>query len=613
MTSAVGLLLRVRTTLASAFARGLSTTGATATLSHDEILAAAWSVERPKRAEHGDLATNLALVLAKRVGLPPRAIAEAVVKGLADDALVASADIAGPGFLNLRLHPVAFHDELRAIARAGAAYGRAPAATGERIHLEFVSANPTGPINVASGRNAIFGDTVGRLLEAVGHRVTREYYINDFGNQIRLFAGSVRATSKGHDVGEDGYRGSYVGELARWIQANEPELLKDGSDESELARVCITLMLGGIPGSQDLPGIRRSLADIGVFFDSWFSEESLHRWGKVRAVLLKLAASGHLVDKDGATFFVVAAGEGSEDKERVVRKSDGSYTYFASDIAYHEDKLSRGYDRLINVLGADHHGYVARVTNALEALGLPSGRFEALLYQLVYIYKDGELVKSSKRAGNFVTVEEICEEIDAAAGRPGAGRDALRFFFLSRSATTNVELDIELAKKSSLDNPVFYVQYGHARLCSILRKADEIGLGDLARTADLSALVHPDELALVMRLAEFPALVADAAASREPHKVTFYVQTLAREFQSYFTRLKVDPILPPASVRAEEGWPSRWDLGKTAARLAWIDGVRTVYRTALTMLGVSAPERMDLPRTAGAASDPEGSHDEDEA
>jgi arginyl-tRNA synthetase len=357
-------------------------------------------------------------------------------------------------------------------------------------------------------------------------------------------------------------------------------------------------MLRGIPGSRTLPGIRPSLADLGVCFDVWFSEESLHRWGAVDAVMRQLEAAGHLVRSEGALFF--KAPEGAlEDKDRVVRKSDGSWAYFASDVAYFADKISRGYDRLVNVLGADHHGYVARVSNALAALGLPQERFEALLYQLVFVTKGGVAVKSSKRAGNVVTIDEVMDEIDDAAGRKGAGADALRFFFLSRSAGSNVEFDIDLAKKKSLDNPVFYVQYGHARLCSIQRKARALGLEPAAcpTAEEWASLTHVDELAIAHKLDDFPEIVAEASRQREPHRIVFYVQELARDFQSYFTRLKGenDPILPPQSVREKSDWAASWDFGKTRARLGWIAAIRSVYAGALGLIGVSVPERMDRP------------------
>ncbi|HEX3769639.1 MAG TPA: arginine--tRNA ligase [Polyangiaceae bacterium] len=563
----------------------------------------AWVIERPKRPEHGDLATNVAMVLTKKAGQPPRAIAEKLAKGLAGSDVISAAEVAGPGFVNLRLHPRVFQEQIGEVLRAGRGWGRAPAATGDRIDLEFVSANPTGPVTVASGRNAALGDSIGRILEARGHRVTREYYINDRGNQVRKFAESVRAAARGKEAPEDGYRGAYIQELAAWMKSAEAESL--ASDDLEaLGRACVFWMLRGIPGSRTLPGIRPSLADLRVNFDVWFSEESLHRWGVVPVVIRTLAERGHVVKKDGALFF--QAPEGSlEDKERVLQKSDGTWAYFASDVAYFADKFSRGYDRLIAILGADHHGYVARMRNVLGALGLPADHFDALLYQLVFITKGGEAVKSSKRAGNFVTIDEVMDEIDEAAGREGAGADALRFFFLSRSANSNVEFDIELAKKKSLDNPVFYVQYGYARLNSIQRKAEAMSLARAAGTGDMAKLVHPDELALAHKLADFPDIVAEAAKNLEPHRIIFYVQELARDFQSYFTRLKgaSDPILPPDSVRAASGWESSWDLGKTRARLAWIEAIRVTYATALELVGISAPERMDRPAEEASAAD----------
>jgi arginyl-tRNA synthetase len=562
---------------------------------------ASYVIERPKRAEHGDLATNVAMVLTKKAGKPPRAIAEALVKALAGSDVIASAEVAGPGFVNLRLHPAAFQAELADITRAGKGWGRAPAATGERVNLEFVSANPTGPVTVASGRNGILGDSIGRLLEATGCRVTREYYVNDRGYQVRLFAESVRAAAEGRDPPEDGYKGAYVAELAAWLKGVDAGLL--AGDPEVLGRTCITWMLRGIPGSRTLPGIRPSLAALRIHFDVWSSEEALHRWGTVDAVMRQLEATDHLFAKDGAIFFKAPEGSGDE-KDRVVKKSDGTWAYFASDVAYFADKIGRGYDRLLIVLGADHGSYPVRVRNALVALGLPADRFEAIQYQLVYLTKAGQPVKMGKRAGNIVTVDEVMDEIDEAAGRKGAGADALRFFFLSRSANSNVEFDIELAKKASLDNPVFYVQYGHARLCSILRNGEGMGLGP---RPDWARLVHPDELALVHKIGDFPDVVAEAARMREPHRIVFYVQELARDFQSYYTRLKAesDPILPPKSVREKDGWESSWDFGKTHARLAWIEAIRGVYASALELVGVTAPERMDRPPVEAEAVEPD--------
>jgi arginyl-tRNA synthetase len=534
----MSLANQVRSTLTRALRR-LRTEGVLGSVPAVAVASGNWTVERPKRPEHGDLATNIAMVLGKQFARPPRALAEQLVAALAGDDVVAKAEVAGPGFINLRLHPSAFHAELTEVLREGSAVGRTASGMGERINLEFVSANPTGPLLVSHGRGAIFGDAVGRLLEATGHRVTREYYINDFGNQVRLFCDSVLAVAEGRDVGEDGYKGAYVAELAAWLKKVDPEALK--GEKADLARVCVTWMLRGIPKSKDLPGIRSTLDDLRVSMDVWFSEESLHRWGAV-AVALR---------------------------------------------------------QLINVLGADHHGYVPRVRNALEALGLPGESFEALLFQLVFIYRDGQVVKSSKRAGNIITVEEVIEEIDEAAGRKGAGTDALRFFFLSRSAHSNVEFDIDLAKKKSLDNPVFYVQYGHARLCRLIERARGLGYAapvepDAATWAELK---HPDELAIAARLSEFSGIVAEAANLREPHKVLFYVQDLARDFQSYYTRLKGenDPILPQKSDRDEAGWEGRWNHARTLSRLAWIEAVRTVYAAALGLLGISTPTQMERP------------------
>src|SRR5579859_1942144 len=374
-------------------------------------------VERPKRAEHGDLATNVAMALQKKAGKPPRAIAEELVKALAGSAVVASADVAGPGFVNLHLYPGVFHGELADVLRAGRAYGRAPAGTGQRVNVEFVSANPTGPVTVASGRNAVLGDAIARILEAAGGRVTREYYINDRGNQVRMLAESVRGAAAGKEPPEDGYKGAYVAELAAWVGKLDPALL-DGDVEA-LGRICVTWMLRGIPGSAALPGIRPSLADLGVYFDVWFSEESLHRWGAVDAVIRQLDAGGFLEQKEGALFFKAPEGA-TEDKDRVVRKSDGTYAYFASDIAYLADKAGRGFDRLVYVLGADHHGTLPRFRNAVAALGLPADIFDPILYQLVFITRGGEAVKSSKREGKFVTIHEVMREIDEASGHKGA-------------------------------------------------------------------------------------------------------------------------------------------------------------------------------------------------
>lgn len=582
-----------------------------------EVVGTAFTVERPKRPEHGDMATNVALAVQKAAKKPPREIAALLADRLRAAPGVREVEIAGPGFLNLRLTTAPYHQVLGEVLTTGPAYGRAAAGMGERVQVEFVSANPTGPLLISHGRGAIVGDAVATLLEATGHRVAREYYINDFGNQIRLLADSVRAIMDGRPPPEGGYGSDYVKELAGWMQINGKAALED-PDPMALARVCITRMLDGVPGSKVLPGIKRTLADLGIHHDTWYSEESLHRWGRVDAALAELEHKGHLEERDGALFFkakrpAATPAEGQDaqepakraasedDKDRVVRKKDGAFTYFASDIAYHVDKVSRGYDRLIVVLGADHHGYTARVRGALTVLA-PEGwdqseRFEPILVQLVNLLRDGKPFKLGKRLGNLVTIEEVVEEIDEAAQRRGAGADALRYFYLARRSDTSIDLDIELAKKSSMDNPVFYLQYGYARLCSIQRRAAEVfGLGVPRFDPALAQrLTHPDELAILGRLGRFPALVAEAAALREPHRIIFFLQELSQDFQSYFTRLKGegDVILPLEAQRAEAGWEARWDRDKTLARLLWIEAIRLVYGAGLRLAGITALARMD--------------------
>ena len=557
------------------------------------VLGAAYVVDRPKRAEHGDLATNAPLALQKLAQRSAREVAELLAAPLRLAPSVREVTIAGAGFLNIRLSPAPFHAVLRDVLAAGAAYGRAAAATGERILLEFVSANPTGPLLISHGRGAILGDAVGTLLEAVGHRVTREYYVNDFGNQVRLLGESVRAMLEGRPAPEGGYGADYVRELAAWLGDNAKDAVAD-PDPMALARAAVTRMLDGVPGSSALPGIKRTLASLGVRHDAWFSEESLHRWGRVSAALIELSKRGYLDEREGALFFK-SESEG-DDKDRVVRKSDGRYTYFASDIAYHADKIARGYDRLIDVLGADHHGYQARVVGALKALGAPADRLEVLLYQLVNLLRDGKPYKMGKRLGNLITIEEVVDEIDEAAQRVGAGADALRYFYLSRRSDTTIDLDLEVAKKTSLDNPVFYLQYGYARACSMLARADAIfhvETAGLRLTPALAArLDQADELSILATLGRFPALLAEAAALREPHRIVFYAQELSQAFQSYFTRRKDDPVLPQEKHTREPGWEARWDWDKTRARLLWIEAIRAVYGASLRLLGITALTRM---------------------
>jgi arginyl-tRNA synthetase len=559
-----------------------------------EVMSARFKVERPKRAEHGDAATNVAMAIQKLAKKPPRDLAGLIAERLQAASSVSGVEIAGPGFINVRLEPEAFRRVLASVMHEGVGYGRAPSATRGRLMVEFVSANPTGPLLISHGRGAIVGDGVARLLEAAGWSVSREYYVNDFGNQVRLFAASVRAAAKGQEPPEGGYGAAYVHEVAKWMSAHAPEALASG-DDAALGRLCVTRMLDGVPGSSELPGIRNTLRSIGVDFDNWYSEDGLHRWGRVAAALDLLEERDQLFEQEGALFF--KSEDYGDDKNRVVKKSDGLFTYFASDIAYHRDKYERGYDHLIAVLGADHHGYEARVRGAIQAMGFDHEHFEVLLFQLVNLLRDGKPYKMGKRLGNLITIEEIIDEIDQAAQRQGAGADALRYFYLSRQSNNSVDIDVELAKKASLDNPVFYLQMGYARLCSIQRRArDVFGLTPPTYDDALAARIeHPDELSIIARLGRFPALVLEAAEAREPHRVVFYLTELSQAFQSYFTRLKNegDAIMPLTSQMKEDGWEERWDKDKTLARLIWVRAIQTVYGAGLTLLGITALERMD--------------------
>jgi len=378
------------------------------------------------------------------------------------------------------------------------------------------------------------------------------------------------------------------------LASQRPELLAS-DDDAALGRVSVARMLDGVPGSAELGGIRRTLAGLGIHFDNWFSEEGLHRWGRVEAALAALRGTGKLAERDGALFF--RSEQEGDDKDRVVRKRDGDFTYFASDIAYHDDKYRRGYDRMIDVLGADHHGYQARVRGAIRALGHDDSRFEVLFFQLVNLLRDGKPYKMGKRLGNLITIDEVVEEIDEAAERAGAGADALRYFYLSRRSDNSIDIDIELAKRASVDNPVFYLQMGYARLCSIQRRAREVFGLALPRYSDALArrVEHPDELGMLAQLGRFPALVAEAAKQREPHRVVFYLTELSQQFQSYFTRLKKegDAILPLKSETKQDGWRDRWDRDKTLARLLWVEAIRTVYGAGLWLLGISALSHME--------------------
>lgn len=530
-------------------------------------------LERPRDPAHGDWSTNVALTSAKAAGTTSRALAEAVADGVRErlGEVVDSVEIAGPGFINFRLATDVLRDVVALIRTEGGRYG-AGAPRGVRVQVEFVSANPVGPMHVGHGRWAALGDSIARILEHEGFEVEREFYINDAGVQMDIFAASVAARYMdlcGREVEfpENGYRGAYVADIAheifeaegtRWVDAAPAE--RDAHFKEKAY-------------AQVLEHLKQVLADMGVHFDVWFSERTLHAAGAVEGAIARLRESGHVYEQDDAVWFASTAF--GDDKDRVLRKSDGEYTYFAADIAYHADKYDRGFDLVIDIWGADHHGYVKRMEAAVAALG-HSGKLEVIIGQMVNLLRGGELVRMSKRTGEMVTFEDLLDEV---------GADAARYFFLRRSTDQSLDFDIALAKEQSADNPVYYVQYAHARICSILRKAagDEAAtdMDALARalapeSTDLSMLTEDAELALLRHLGELPEVVEAAAAARAPHKITRYAEDLASSFHQFYTVCRVVTD----------------DTALTAARLAVVDATRIVLEIALGLVGVSAPQRM---------------------
>jgi arginyl-tRNA synthetase len=500
------------------------------------------TLERPRQAGHGDFSTNAAMLLAKSAGAPPREIAErlaaALGERLGDD--LASYEVAGPGFLNLVMSD-GWHRRATAHVLADG-FGGGGAATREKVNVEFVSANPTGPIHVGGTRNAAYGDALARLLEFHGHDVTREFYVNDYGSQVVRFAESLRARARGEEVPEGGYQGDYVAEVASAI---------DGAAELDLGE------LGRQGVAAMVERAKESLRGFGIEFDVWFSEASLHPDGVVRG-FQRLEELGQTYRNDGALW--VKTSEHGDDKDRVIERSDGEHTYFASDIAYHENKRERGFDRLIDVWGADHHGYVQRMKAVFEALGGDRDRLELLIMQFVHLVERGERAQMSKRSGEFVSLDELVSEI---------GVDASRWFLIARSHDTTVDLDLDLAREQSAENPVYYVQYAHARIESVKRKA-----GEAERSTDAGGELHPSERALIQKLLTFPGEVAEATDRRAPHRMAAYALELAQSFTAFYRDCQV------------VGSPEQ------AFRLALSDAAQSVLARALDLLGVSAPKEM---------------------
>jgi arginyl-tRNA synthetase len=558
----VSIRTRARQAVEAAWGRAIAT-GALPPLD-DPSSAPRVEIERPADPLHGDLATSLALKLARPYRMSPIAIAGAIAAELTavadadpQGSVIASAAVAPPGFINMRMADRALEQTIAAIRDDPDGWGRVASERPERIDVEFVSANPTGPLHVGNARGAFVGDLLCRVLEAGGHTVTREYYFNDFGEQIRQLGASVAAARAGEEPPEDGYRGAYVGDLARDLPASTwEEATAPGADR--------TWVVGLWASETVRAGIEASLATLGVRFDIWKSEGSLHTEGWVERAIERLREGGHVYEADGATWFRSTAF--GDDKDRVIIRSDGRPTYFGSDIGYVTEKFSRGFDRLIYIWGVDHHGTVARVRNAAEAMGYDRAAVQMLLISWVRFVLDGVEVSMSKRAGEFITLDQLLAEI---------GADAARWYFGSRAPTTEIDLDIELAKKQSSENPVYYVQYAHARIASIIRKAAEPGLRP---ATDLEgALAGAPEAALARVVVRLPDVVEDAAAAEETHGITAFATDLATSFHAFYRDARVvDPDAPERS----------------AARLALVDAARITLANTLKLLGISAPDSM---------------------
>jgi arginyl-tRNA synthetase len=516
-------------------------------------------VERPRHPEHGDYATNVALRTAKKAGVPPRELAGWLAEALVATDGIDSAEVAGPGFINLRLAADAQGAIVGEVLATGSAYGTGAELAGRNVNLEFVSANPTGPLHLGGARWAAVGDALGRVLVARGAKVTREYYFNDAGAQIDRFVDSLIAAAKGEPTPENGYGGAYIADIAQRVVAAEPGALDlpDAERREVFRRVGIGFMFDEI---------KRALHDFGTDFDVFFHEQSLHESGAVETAVQRLKDSGSLYEADGAWW--LRSTDHGDDKDRVVVKSDGNPAYIAGDLAYLLDKRSRGFDLCIYMLGADHHGYVARLKAAAAAFGDDPAVVEVLIGQLVNLVKDGQPVRMSKRAGNTVTMDDLVEAV---------GVDAARYSLVRSSVDSTLDIDLDLLTKRSNDNPVFYVQYAHARLASLARNAADLGV---APGTAYGLLEHPREGDLIRTIGEFPAVVDSAAELREPHRVARYLEQLASAYHKFYDACRVLPM----------GDEEVTDLHR--ARLALCVAARQVFANGLALLGVSAPERM---------------------
>ncbi|WP_156685784.1 arginine--tRNA ligase [Mycobacterium sp. Marseille-P9652] len=523
-------------------------------------LPATVTVERPRNPEHGDYASNLALQLGKKVGANPRELAGWLADKLAQQDGIASAEVAGPGFINMRLEASAQAVVVSNVIDAGDEFGQSDALDGLKVNLEFVSANPTGPIHIGGTRWAAVGDALGRLLSTQGAAVAREYYFNDHGAQIDRFAASLIAAAKGEPTPQDGYAGAYINDIAAQILQQAPDALglPDADMHETFRRIGVDLMFDHI---------KESLHEFGTDFDIYTHEDSMHTSGRVDQAIARLRETGNVYEKDGATWLRTSAF--GDDKDRVVIKSDGKPAYIAGDIAYYLDKRQRGFDLCIYMLGADHHGYIARLKAVAAAFGEDPATVEVLIGQLVNLVRDGQPVRMSKRAGTVLTLDDLVDAI---------GVDAARYSLIRSSVDTPIDIDLALWSSASNENPVYYVQYAHARLSALARNADELGLS--ASTEHLELLTHDKEGTLLRTLGEFPRVLKTAASLREPHRVCRYLEDLAGDYHRFYDSCRVLP----------QGDEEPTDLH--AARLALCQATRQVIANGLTILGVGAPERM---------------------
>ncbi|MES9935465.1 MAG: arginine--tRNA ligase [Sedimenticola sp.] len=555
-------------------------------------------IERARDERHGDFACNVAMVLAKVARCKPRDLAEKLIAAMPVSGLVEKVEIAGPGFINFYLASGAYHTLVPDVIEQGHAFGRSDHGKGKRVQVEFVSANPTGPLHVGHGRGAAYGAVVADLLEAVGFEVHREYYVNDAGRQMDILATSVwlrylELCDEGLVFPANGYKGDYIWDIAATLHREHEEAYKHGADEvfagvpaDEPAGGDKEKHIDGLIGQAKkllgdnryrfvfelalntiLDDIRDDLGLFGVKYEEWYSERSLTESGAVNKAIERLRNAGYLYEKSGAQWF--RSTDFGDEKDRVVVRDNGQITYFASDIAYHMDKLERGFDRVIDVWGADHHGYVPRVKAALEALGDDASRLDVLLVQFAVLYRGGEKVQMSTRSGEFVTLRELRKEV---------GADAARFFYVMRKCEQHMDFDLDLAKSQSNENPVYYVQYAHARVCSVLQQAAEKGIDvEVSKGAEnLDRLTESHELALMKTMARYPEVVEASALNEEPHQLTHYLRELANDFHTYYNAHQF--LVDDAQLRD--------------ARMKLILAVRQVLRNGLNLIGVSAPERM---------------------